>query len=133
MACIGTMRLAAFAALAGVVPVVSGAQRLTGPHPTGDVPAPVALDTRGLFQEKFARVGDDVFISGQPTEQGLRDLHAQGVTTVVNLRTPEEMSSRVPFDEEALIKQLGMQYVYLPMRGNAEYPYSPDNLKAFAK
>jgi len=132
MARIGTMTLAAFAALAGVVPVVCGAQRLTGPHPTGNVPAPVTLDTRGLFQEKFARVGDDVFISGQPTEQGLRDLHAQGVTTVVNLRTPEEMSTRVPFNEPALIKELGMDYVYLPMRGTPEFPYSADALKSFA-
>ena len=112
---------------------LSGAQRLTGPNPTGDVPTPVALDTRGQFQDKFAKVGDDVFISGQPTEQALRDLRAQGVTTVVNLRTPPEMKTRVPFDEEALVKRLGMQYVYLPMRGNAEYPYSPENLKAFAK
>lgn len=111
---------------------VSGAQRLTGPNPTGDVPTPVALDTHGEFQDKFAKVGDDVFISGQPTEQGLRELRDQGVTTVVNLRSPPEMA-RVPFDEAALVKKLGMEYVYLPMRGNAEFPYSPDNLKAFAK
>jgi uncharacterized protein (TIGR01244 family) len=124
--------LAAFAAMSAVTPDVSGAQRLTGPHPTGDVPAPVAIETRGLFQDKFSRVGDDVFISGQPTERALRDLRAQGVTTVVNLRTPEEMSKRVPFDEAALVKNLGMEYVYLPMRGNAEFPYSPDALKSFA-
>jgi protein tyrosine phosphatase (PTP) superfamily phosphohydrolase (DUF442 family) len=112
---------------------VSGAQRLTGPNPTSAVPAPVVLDTRGEFQDKFAKVGDDVFISGQPTEQGLRDLRAQGVTTVVNLRTPPEMATRVPFDEPKVVKELGMEYVYLPMRGNAEFPYSPENLKAFAK
>src|SRR5205814_3589619 len=126
MARFGIMRLTAFAAMSAVLPAVCGAQHLTGSHPTGNVPAPVALDTRGLFQEKFARVGDDVFISGQPTEQGLRDLHAQGVTTVVNLRTPEEMSSRVPFNEPALVKELGMDYVYLPMRGTPEFPYSAD-------
>jgi len=126
------MRLAAFTAMSAVMPGVSGAQHLTGPHPTGAVPAPVALDTHGQFQEKFARVGDDVFISGQPTEQALRDLHAQGVTTVVNLRTPEEMSKRVPFDEAALVKELGMEYVYVPVRGNAEFPYSPAAVKSFA-
>jgi uncharacterized protein (TIGR01244 family) len=124
--------LAAFAAMSAVTPGVSGAQRLTGPHPTGGVPAPVALDTRGLFEDKFSSVGDDVFISGQPTERALRDLRTQGVTTVVNLRTPQEMSSRVPFDEAALVKNLGMEYVYLPVRGNAEFPYSPDALKSFA-
>src|SRR6266550_44758 len=110
---------------------LSGAQRLTGPNPTGVVPTPVALDTRGEFEDKFAKVGDDVFISGQPTEQALRDLRAQGVTTVVNLRTPPEMKTRVPFDEAALVKELGMRYVYLPMRGTPEFPYSPDALRAF--
>ena len=129
---VNMMRLAGFAATSAVMAGVCDAQRLTGPHPTGNVPAPVALDTHGQFQEKFARVGDDVFISGQPTERALRDLHAQGVTTVVNLRTPEEMSKRVPFDEAALVKELGMEYVYVPVRGNAEFPYSPAAVKSFA-
>src|SRR6267142_1449292 len=126
------MRFAAFTAISSVMSGVCGAQRLTGPNPTDAVPAPVVLETRGLFQDKFASVGSDVFISGQPTERALRDLHAQGVTTVVNLRTPEEMSKRVPFDEPALVKQLGMEYVYLPMRGTAEFPYSPAAVKSFA-
>jgi uncharacterized protein (TIGR01244 family) len=125
------MRLVGFAAMSALTSGVCGAQLLTGPHPTGNVPAPVALDTRGLFQDKFARVGDDVFISGQPTERALRDLRAQGVTTVVNLRSPPEMA-RVPFDEAAVVKELGMEYVYLPMRGTAELPYSPAAVKSFA-
>ena len=132
MARVKFIMLAGFAAIAAVIPAVSAAQHLAGPRPTGGVPAPVALDTRGQFQDKFARVGDDVFISGQPTDRALRDLRAQGVTTVVNLRTPEEMSTRVPFDEAALIKNLGIEYVYIPVRGNAEFPYSPAALKSFA-
>jgi uncharacterized protein (TIGR01244 family) len=127
----GIVGLLGFAAMSAVTSGVCGAQRLTGPHPTGKVPAPVALDTRGLFQDKFARVGDDVFISGQPTERALRELRAQGVTTVVNLRSPPEMN-RVPFDEAALVKELGMEYVYLPMRGTPELPYSPAAVKSFA-
>jgi uncharacterized protein (TIGR01244 family) len=128
---VNVMTFIGFAALALVTPRISQAQRLTGASPSSDVPAPVALDNRGLFQEKLARVGDDVFIGGQPTERGLRELHDKGVTTVVNLRTPEEMA-RIPFDEAALIKSLGMTYVYLPVRGNAEFPYSPEVLKSFA-
>ena len=126
------MRLVGFAAVSAVTSGVCDAQRLTGPNPTGTVPAPVALDTRGLFQDKFARVGDDVFIGGQPTERALRELREQGVTTVVNLRSPPEMK-RVPFDEAALVKELGMEYVYLPMRGTPELPYSPAAVKAFAE
>ena len=125
------MRLVGFVAVSAVTSGVCDAQRLTGPDPKGIVPPPVALDTRGLFQDKFARVGDDVFIGGQPTERALRELSKQGVTTVVNLRSPPEMT-RVPFDEAALVKELGMEYVYLPMRGTAELPYSPAAVKAFA-
>ncbi len=107
------------------------AQKLTGPKSTVAPPAPVALDTTGLFLAKFVQVGEDVFIGGQPTEKGLREMKDRGVTTVVNLRTPPEME-RVGFDEAALAKELGMKYVYLPMRGNDEFPYAPQAVKDFA-
>lgn len=103
----------------------AGAQRLAGPDASATPPFPVALDTAGLFLARFAKIGDYVFIAGQPTERALRQLRDQGVTTVVNLRSPEEMSRSVTFDEAALVKSLGMRYVYLPMRGTPEFPYSP--------
>jgi uncharacterized protein (TIGR01244 family) len=124
-------RWAAVAATAAI-PNLTTAQRPVSPVGAAPVPAPVAQETMGMFQEKFAKVGDDLFIAGQPTERGLRELRAQGVTTVVNLRTPEEMRTHVPFDEAALVKELGMKYVYLPMRGTAEYPYTPAALESFA-
>jgi uncharacterized protein (TIGR01244 family) len=129
---VNIVTLAVITMISAMIPGVSGAQRLTGPRPTGDVPAPVVLDPHGQFQEKFASVGDDVFISGQPTEQALRDLKGRGVTTVVNLRSPEEMTKRVSFDEAALVKSLGMEYVYVPVRGTADFPYSPAAVKSFA-
>jgi uncharacterized protein (TIGR01244 family) len=129
---VNIITLTVITTISAMIPGVSGAQHLTGPRPTGDVPAPVILDPHGEFQDKFASVGDDVFISGQPSEQGLRDLRAKGVTTVVNLRSPEEMQKRVSFDEAALVKGLGMEYVYVPVRGNAEFPYSPAAVKSFA-
>jgi uncharacterized protein (TIGR01244 family) len=108
------------------------AQHLTGARPIAMLPAPVQLDTTGMFQAKFVKLGDDIFIGGQPTEKALREMKAQGVTTVVNLRSPEEMKTAVKFDEPALIQQLGMRYVYLPMRGTTELPYSPDAVAKFA-
>jgi uncharacterized protein (TIGR01244 family) len=123
--------LAAAAALLALPFATAASQKLTGPNSTVAPPAPVALDTTGMFQAKFAKVGDDVFIGGQPTEKALRDLHAQGVTTVVNLRSPEEMA-RVKFDEAALVKSLGMTYVYLPMRGTPELPYAPKAVQDLA-
>lgn len=95
------------------------------------LPAPKLLATEGLFQDKAAVVGK-VYITGQPTEAGLRQLKSEGVTTVVSLRTPEEMA-RLPFDEAKLAASLGMRYVNLPVRGNRQYPYSPATLDAFAK
>jgi uncharacterized protein (TIGR01244 family) len=97
----------------------------------GPVPNPVSLDTAGLFQAKFVRVGDDMFVAGQPTERALRDLRAKGVTTIVNLRMPQEMT-RVGFDEAALARALGMRYVHIPMNGSPENPYGPKALDAFA-
>lgn len=118
-------------AAATLAPAIGNAQQFTGPKPHGALSAPVALDTTGKFLAAISRVGD-VFIGGQPTEAGLREMREQGVTTVVNLRTPEEMK-RIGFDEAALAKELGMKYVYLPVRGNAEYPYSPETVTRFAE
>jgi len=109
----------------------AGAQSIVGKGKTGPVPNPLALDPAGLFQAKFVSVGDDMFIGGQPTEKALRDLRARGVTTVVNLRMPDEMA-RVGFDEAALAKELGMRYVHIPMSGRPENPYDPKALDTFA-
>src|SRR5688572_26820979 len=96
------------------------------------LPAPVLLDTAGMFQERYAKVGDDMFIAGQPTEKALREMKALGVTTIVNLRTPPEMA-RIGFDESKLIGELGMKYVYLPVRGDSTFPYSPATLAKFTE
>src|SRR4029453_15127887 len=122
-------RAAAGAAVSIAVP--AAAQSVVGKGKTGPVPNPVNLDTTGMFQAKFVSVGDDMFIGGQPTEKALRDLRAKGVTTLVNLRMPEEMA-RVGFDEAALVKELGIKYVYIPMRGTPENPYGPKELDTFA-
>jgi len=118
-------------ALTILVALPAVAQNIVGKDKTGPVPNPVSLDNPGLFQDRFVSVGDDMFISGQPTEKALRELKAKGVTTVVNLRMPEEMA-RVGFDEAALVKELGMKYVHIPMRGSADYPYGPKELDTFA-
>jgi len=126
-----TRRLMLAAVLVAAIPHVAGAQRVAGPNPSGPVPAPVNLDTTGLFAIKFVKIGDDLFMGGQPTERALREMRAQGVTTVVNLRVPEEMT-RVQFDESALVRELGMKYVHIPLRGTAAYPYTPGALAEFA-
>lgn len=124
------VRLFSALALSAVLVSPAAAQKLVGT--TGPAPAPKILDTTGLFQEKYASVGDDVFIGGQPTEKALRDLKAAGVTTVVNLRMPAEMA-RIGFDEAALLKELGITYVHIPLGGTPENPYAPAALDQFSK
>jgi uncharacterized protein (TIGR01244 family) len=116
-----------------VVSSALGAQKLAKQESIKSVPAPTVLETEGLFQARYVKVGDDMFIGGQPTEKALRALKDSGVTTVVNLRMPEELT-RLGFDEAKLIESLGMKYVHIPMRsgGNPENAYSPANLKRFA-
>ena len=125
------LRLCVLALLTNSLALPATAQSVVGTGKTGPTPDPVNLDITGLFQAKFASVGDDLFIAGQPTERALRELKAKGVTTVVNLRMPEEMK-QIGFDEAALLKELGMTYVHLPMRGSPENPYGPKQLDAFA-
>ncbi len=86
---------------------------------------PEQLEPEG-FREVLVVTGD-VFIAGQPTPEGLERLHEAGVTTVINLRTDQEMDNRdvVPFDEAALVERLGMRYVHVPS-GGPETPYSPE-------
>ena len=122
---------AAVSAIIVAIALPAAAQSIVGKGKSGPVPDPVNLDPTGLFQAKFVSVGDDMFIGGQPTEKALRDLRAKGVTTVVNLRMPQEMT-QVGFDEEALAKELGMNYIRIPMTGSGDNQYSPKQLDTFA-
>ena len=124
-------RAAALAVLTMTLVLPAAGQRIVGTDQTGPAADPIILPNEGLFQARFASVGDDLFIAGQPTEAALRELSAKGVTTVVNLRMPEEMA-KVGFDEAALIKELGLAYVHIPMRGTKENPYAPSDLDRFA-
>jgi uncharacterized protein (TIGR01244 family) len=110
----------------------SAAQKLVGEGPIRSLPAPVILDTTGMFLARYASVGEDFFIAGQPTERALREMQKLGVTTIINLRMPQEME-RIGFDEAKLIADLGMKYVHIPMRGgDGENSYSPQTLRRFA-
>ena len=128
-----SFRRALLASLTLVLATSGCAQHLVGAGKLATLPEPVALDTAGRFQAAAVKVGDDMFISGQPTAAGLRELRDQGVTTVVNLRMQEELDRAVKFDEPATIASLGMRYVHIPMRGTKEAPYSPEALTQFAE
>jgi protein tyrosine phosphatase (PTP) superfamily phosphohydrolase (DUF442 family) len=89
-------------------------------------PLPSALDR--------AVVRDRVFITGQPSESEIGSLPKKGITSVFNVRSPEEMNDKVqlPFMEDSIVKSAGMQYIQVPIGGD-KYPYTPQVLDAFAK
>jgi len=73
-------------------------------------PESVSGEINNLYRD------DRFFFSGQPSEAALRDLaETKGVVKVINIRTEEEMAERVPFDEAALLKDLDVAYVHLPL------------------
>lgn len=95
-------------------------------------PLPEALEVDG-FQAVLAMAGN-VYVAGQPSRDALDWLKAQGVTTVVNLRTQPEMDNRerVPYDEAAALDSLGLEYVHIPLGGD-ENPYTPEAVARFAE
>ena len=97
-----------------------------------DVNFPVTEDRTGVHNVS-ADVGVG-YVAGQPDEAAFAAYAADGVTTVVNLRTPAEMSDpdQVAFDQTALLDQLGLRYVEVPIGGEV-YPYSPAAVDALAE
>jgi uncharacterized protein (TIGR01244 family) len=101
----------------------------------------IELDREGLPREVTDFEGEirglwrdgRIYIGGQPDESALKYLQDQGVSAVVNLRTPAEVDDRerVPFDEAAVVADLGMEYVHIPL-GGEEHPYSPEAVARFS-
>lgn len=73
----------------------------------------------------------DFYLGGQPPIEALEYLKAEGVKTVINLRSGEEMEkfTKYGFNEDSLVQELGMQYQPLPMAGQKSF--NPETLAAF--
>ncbi len=82
------------------------------PPPAGTVPATLAGHVPNL-----ARPADDLFTGGQPDAAAWALLEARGVTTVINLRSDQEMAGS---DEAAQVRAAGMRYVHIPVAGAAD-------------
>jgi uncharacterized protein (TIGR01244 family) len=70
-----------------------------------------------LFQDpapirNFLRIDPNFCTGGQPTMQQLEHLKAEGVKTIINLRTADEYNVA---QEEAKAKELGIRYVSIPV------------------
>ncbi len=99
-------------AIIGMIPVVI---LLTACQPTigrMEPGAPVVLEGwQGV--RRIAKDGP-IFFASQPERAVFRRLaEEESVKLVINIRTHAEMS-RFPFDEQAIVEELGMEYVHIP-------------------
>jgi uncharacterized protein (TIGR01244 family) len=97
---------------------------------TSDKPAAAKSSTPppGFFDRTLD--AGKVLVGGQPTRADVEAFKSRGVTDVVNLRTADEMK-QVGFDEAALVEQLGLGYLSLPVEGASDF--TPELLEAFAQ
>lgn len=61
--------------------------------------------------------GSVLVIQGQPTADQLRVFAEDGGGVVVNLRTEQEMTEKVAFDERAVAERAGLRYIWMPTGG----------------
>lgn len=86
--------------------------------------AGVVTDWVGL--ERLFRDGD-IFFGGQPTAEALAAAPQRGIKVVVNMRSAQEVRA-LDFDEAALVRELGMEYVALPVTPATFGPDDADRL-----
>jgi uncharacterized protein (TIGR01244 family) len=94
--------------------------------------APVKLDWTD-FRGGVYRT-DNLILAGQLlSEKAMAKLALEGVTTIINLRTPLEMADKesTPIDESELAKRHGIRYVQVPS-GGSEHPLSNKTVEEFS-
>lgn len=64
----------------------------------------------------YVKVNDRLSTAGQPTEDQLRALAADGFTAIINLAPVNPPYT--PADEAGLVQSLGMAYHYIPVQWN---------------
>ncbi len=98
------------------------------PEPTE---APAAAETAQAEPDPIELHRDGRFIvSEQPDEATLRALADEGVGTVISCRSVEEMEG-LDFDQAALLTELGLSYVHVPM--GRDHGYEPAQVAALTE
>jgi protein tyrosine/serine phosphatase len=72
---------------------------------TSEQPFPKHISSK--FIPRFQMVDAGIYRGGQPIREGFELLKRHGIKTVINLRTEN--------DEAAIVKELGMNYIHLPI------------------
>lgn len=69
-------------------------------------------------------LSQNLWVGGQPLASQMASLQAQGIGTIINLRTADEME----FDEQASAKRLGINYQNIPVAGSADITLANSSL-----
>ena len=77
--------------------------------------APANQSKKPVDLPNFHQVHSFLYRGGEPTAEGVNQLKALGVKTIIDLRNPGEKK----FDEAALAKNLGLDYIAMPMNSAA--------------
>ncbi len=84
-----------------------------------------ATESPAYLTEKASPVSARWFLGPQPSASDLVSLKQAGVAKVINFRTEQEMSG-LEFDEENQLRQLGIDYVQIPLQRGQ---YTPGHLE----
>ena len=76
------------------------------------IAAPVIAQEEVPPIRNFLRINDQFCTGGQPRSEHLAKLKAEGVKTIINLRTRGEHRAE---EEEAMAKELGLRYFNIPV------------------
>ncbi len=91
------------------------------PRPERSDPTPVVRQDPPVVQARLSLAAEPrdgrVIVMGQPTREQLEAFAQDGGRTVINLRTAGEVEG-LGFDEAALVDELGLRYVWMPMGGS---------------
>jgi uncharacterized protein (TIGR01244 family) len=103
--------------LAVSAPACGGPQASSPPEQgSGQLPTPAETVGAATLLPNGAEPFPGILTGGQPTLEQLEQARRQGVTTVINLRTPSEGG---PTAEQ--IEALGLEYVSIPVAGSHDY------------
>lgn len=80
-------------------------------------PAPATPVTAPELSKEVVHLSSNgsTYFGGFPTEQGLRELRARGVTRIISLKSVEDVRKAKGYDEEAVAKELGIELVVIPV------------------
>ena len=84
----------------------AAAARRPAAYPVADARISMAATTK--------RDGNLILFQGQPTPEQIEAFAGDGGTGVINLRTEMEMAEKVAFDEPAVVRRAGLEYVTHP-------------------